>query len=236
MFTFPAGPLIRQTVGRQLLGTSRNPTKLALCPSSRGLGGKRARASDKLPFVLPVVVYNGRRAWNAPTDLGEMIGPAPSAPVAYPPRFQYLLVQVRSLDSASLDPSNVLAMIAKFERAPTTEALVELVSSLEEWLDSVGVPGLRRAFVAWAGQVVAEGRGLEGRELERELSKLEGGAMSTLLERAREWGRQERLKRDEAFERGMERGIERGIERERSLLHRAGGAQVRGSCGRRDRA
>ncbi len=91
----------------------------------RGLGGKRARASDKLPFVLPVVVYNGRRAWNAPTDLGEMIGPAPSAPVAYPPRFQYLLVQVRSLDSASLDPGNVLAMIAKFERAPTTEAREE---------------------------------------------------------------------------------------------------------------
>ncbi len=67
--------------------------------------------------------------------------------------------------------------------------------------------------MAWAGQVVAEGRGLEGRELERELSKLEGGAMSMLLERAREWGRQERLKRDEAFERGIERGIEQGIER-----------------------
>ena len=172
------------------------------------LGRKDLGPRGEYPFVLPVVIYNGERRWTAPTDIGDLLSPVPEELLGYRPRLRYLLIEIRAQDPASLPPGNVLAMIARFEQAPTAEALEELAGSLANWREAIGEPELVEAFVAWIMQVLAQRFGPAGRELQRKLRNEEEGTMSTLMERARKWGEE----RDQLW---LQKGIEEGIERER---------------------
>ncbi len=174
------------------------------------------------PFVLPVVIYNGDRRWTAATDIGDLLAPLPGEPLGYRPRLRYLLIENRTQDPASLPPDNVLAMIARFEQAPTAERLEPLIVALSDWLAAVGEPELDAAFWEWIEQVLTLRHGPKGEKLQRTLRRRreEKGTM-TLIERARKWGEE----RDQLWLRkGIEKGIERerraSIQRERELVHR----------------
>ena len=190
------------------------------------LGKEELGPGGEYPFVLPVVIYNGERRWTAVTDIGDLLGPVPGEPLGYRPRLRYLLIEIRAQDAASLPPDNVLAMIARFEQAPTAELLEELVVALSDWLVAVGEPELDTAFWEWIERVLTLRHGPKGEKLQRTLRKRreEKGTM-TLIERARKWGEE----RDQLWlQKGIERGIEKGIEqerqasihRERELVHR----------------
>ena len=45
-------------------------------------------------FVLPIVVYNGDRRWNAAMDIRHLFPPAPERLVGYVPRHRYLLIEL----------------------------------------------------------------------------------------------------------------------------------------------
>ena len=79
------------------------------------------------------------------------------------------------------------------------------------------------AFRKWIGLAVARRFGEAGKELERKVMEEEKGTM-TLLERAREWGKEYDRQWMEKLEKGVARGIARerqaSIERERELVHR----------------
>ena len=179
------------------------------------LGKEDLGPGGEYPFVLPVVIYNGERRWTAATDIGDLLSPMPGEPLGYWPRLRYLLIEIRAQDPASLPPGNVLAMIARFEQAPTARALEELVGSLADWLEAIGEPELAAAFVAWIMQVLAQRFGPAGRELQRKLRNEEEGTMSTLMERARKWGEE----RDQLWlQKGIERERQASIQRERELV------------------
>ena len=168
------------------------------------------------PLVLPIVIYNGKPRWNAATDVGDLVGPAPKELLGYRPRLRYLLIKIRSLDLASLPRDNILTMIAGFEQAPTAEALEELAGSLGNRVEAIEAPELAAAFAAWIMHVLTQRFGGAGRELRRKLRAEEEGTMSTLIERARKWGEErDQLWLQKGIEQGIERGIERGVERER---------------------
>ena len=171
-----------------------------------------------LGLVLPVVIYNGERRWNAPTDIRDLLAPVPEALLGYLPRHRYLLIELQAVDPSLLPPDNVLAMIAKFEQAQSPEEVDELVTLLADWLERVGEPNLVERFRAWITLVVAQRFGSAGLELELKLRKEEEGKMTTLIERSRKWG--EELNR-QWLEKGITQGIERGrVEGERELVQR----------------
>jgi hypothetical protein len=58
-----------------------------------------------LPAVLPLVLYTGDSAWDAPLQLAELIESAPAGFEAYLPRFTYRLV-----DQGSYEPSTLLGL------------------------------------------------------------------------------------------------------------------------------
>ena len=146
----------------------------------------------------------------------------PGEPFGYRPRLRYLLIEIRAQDPASLPPDKVLAMIARFEQAPTAELLEPLIVVLSDWLAAVGEPELDTAFWEWIERVLTLRHGPKGEKLQRTLGKRreEKGTM-TLIERARKWGEE----RDQLWlQKGIERGIERerqaSIQRERELVYR----------------
>ena len=90
-------------------------------------------------------------------------------------------------------------------------------------LDTIGEPELTGAFRKWIGLAVARRFGEAGKELERKVMEEEKGTM-TLLERAREWGKEYDRQWMEKLEKGVQRGIARerqaSIQRECELVHR----------------
>ena len=156
--------------------------------------------------------------WTAPTDIGGLLAPAPDELLGYLPRHRYLLIEIQAEDPAALPPDNVLSMIARFEQAPTAAALEELVRSLPEWLTRIRLPEFEEPFRAWATRVLTQRHGDRGRDLQRKLRIEEEARMTTLIERARQWGEE---RDQEWMEKGMEKGIERGrTEGERELARR----------------
>ena len=60
--------------------------------------GRQLGRRRRLPPVLPIVLYNGRRYWTAPTDLADLIDPAPAWLDAYRPSLRYLLIDAGALE------------------------------------------------------------------------------------------------------------------------------------------
>ncbi len=184
-------------------------------PDDLGPGGE-------YPFVLPVVIYNGERRWTAATDVRDLLLPMPEEVLGSLPRHRYLLVEVQATDPATLPPDNVLAMIARFEQAPTAKALDELVAALPDWFRRARLPEFAEPFLTWVTHVLTQRHGERGKELQRKLRREEEPGMTTLIERARQWGRE---RDQEWLQKGIDQGIERGVERgrtegERELVHR----------------
>ena len=187
---------------------------------------KRLEADDlgpggEYPFLLPVVIYNGEHRWTAPTDVGDLLAPAPDELLGYLPRHRYLLIEIQAEDPVALSPDNVLSMIARFEQAASAAALEELVRSLPEWLTRIRLPEFEEPFMAWATRVLTLRHGDRGRDLQRKLRMEEEARMTTLIERARQWGKerdQEWLQKGmrKGMRKGMQQGIEKGIERGRT--------------------
>lgn len=179
---------------------------------------KRLEADDlgpggEYPFLLPVVIYNGEHRWTAPTDVGDLLASAPDELLGYLPRHRYLLIEIQAEEPATLPPDNVLSMIARFEQAPTAAALEELVRSLPEWLTRIRLPEFEEPFRAWATRVLTQRHRDRGKELQRKLRMEEEARMTTLIERARQWGEE---RDQEWLQKGMRKGMEKGIERGRT--------------------
>lgn len=60
----------------------------------RGQQLKRRQTGQprRLPLVLTIVLYNGRRRWPAPAELADLIEPGPTRLDAYRPPLHYLLI------------------------------------------------------------------------------------------------------------------------------------------------
>jgi hypothetical protein len=169
--------------------------------------GEQLGPDGLLPPVLPLVLYNGERPWNAAVEMKDLVAKVPGLG-RYAPRMRHLLLDEKRLES--LDPSlrNLAGALFDFERSRTTDDILLTVQRLLAWLDGPGGEAIRRAFAIWLRRVLSETR---GRPVDVEdLTEVR----SMLVERAREWV--EEWKRE-----GLEQGIERGqLRGEANLLLR----------------
>ena len=133
-------------------------------------------------------------------------------------RHAYYHVDLQTLGPSALPEENVLSMMAALERARVPKRLEELALSLADWAERVRAEELLASFRGWVLEVLTQRYGPEGRALAIRIMNQEGGRMSTLIERARQWG--EELNQ-EWLEKGLRRGLERGrVEGERALVRR----------------
>ena len=195
-----------------------------------GLGEDDLGPRGDYPSVLPVVVYNGERRWNAATDIRDLLTPVPEQLLGTQPQHPYLLMELQRLDPSTLPSSSVLSMIARLEQARSPEQLERLVATLVDWVERADAEELLDSFREWISQVLVQRHGPAGRALELKIRNKEEARMTTLIERARQWGEelnQHWLEKgiEEGIEKGIEKGIEEGLERgraegERALVYR----------------
>jgi hypothetical protein len=95
----------------------------------------RLKPGDRLPPVLPVVLYNGDKAWNAPTGTTELVALPPASPLwHWQPDIRYHLVDERALPGSELERhDSLVALLFRLEAGPGPAELVDLVDEIIGW-------------------------------------------------------------------------------------------------------
>ena len=173
--------------------------------------GEQLSASGRLPPVLPLVLYNGAQAWDAPLALEPLLEPAPSLLTAYRPQQGYLLIdERRAAERGALPERNLSAALFRLEASHGPAEVMQIVLALLDWLKAPEQASLRRAFAVWFGRVFLPRR-LPGITLEPLTDLFEVHHM--LSEHVDSWTDQ--WKRE-----GLEQGLEQGRQMTRHLLCR----------------
>ena len=117
------------------------------CASLAKLDGVKQRR--QLPAVLPIVVYNGERAWKAEREMGALVEGGPAGWSEPGPRLGYAFVDV--FRSAELDRSerNIADATFRLLRTESMSACQGEVDWLKEWMGGEGWGDLRRTLVTW---------------------------------------------------------------------------------------
>ncbi len=183
----------------------------------------------KLPPVLPVVVYSGKRRWSAPREMKEMVGPVDEELQPFQLQQRYFLLDLRrvGVEDAMLD--NVLYAQALVEQG-RWEDLWPALSALQEATDPEADAKLRGLVAALVRQA-AEGSGQVTGETLKKLKSFEEtgelGEMGSLLakrmdqavdeSRARGWAEGKELGLTEGREMGLTEGREMGLSEGREM-------------------
>jgi hypothetical protein len=159
-------------------------------------------SKGELPPILPVVLYNGSKRWQAPEDIEDLMVTVPGGLERYRPHLRYLLLDEGRLSNATLAPlRNLAAALFRLENSRTPEEMREVIRALMEWLKAREQTALRRAFTVWVKRVLLPGR-VPGVDFENlaDLSEVE----TMLAERVKEWT--EEWKRQ-----GLQQGLQEGL-------------------------
>ena len=89
-----------------------------------------------LPAIFPAVIYNGKRPWNAPLSLSELITQVPEPMRALLPNMSYYLLDEGRVQP--LAPDNILSAIIEMERAPDAKQLSAALELARKLLDASG--------------------------------------------------------------------------------------------------
>ncbi|MBF0110328.1 MAG: Rpn family recombination-promoting nuclease/putative transposase [Magnetococcales bacterium] len=150
------------------------------------------KRGDRLPPVLPVVLYNGKSAWTAAMDVSELITPVPGGLDRYRPRTRYLLIDIVRYRNAELVPMrNLVAALCRLEKSRTPGEIRDVVALLVDWLKAPEQLSLRRAFTVMLGRVLLPRRvpGQAVPEL-NDLQEVNAMLTETVGEWTKEWTRE----------------------------------------------
>lgn len=111
----------------------------------KALGERR-----KLPRVMPIVLYNGKARWRAPTRVSDLLESGPPGLEAFQPEQSFLLLDEGAFDLDALSPlHNLVAALFRLEHQRSLDELTEVLGLLVDWLKTPAQAGLRRAFAEW---------------------------------------------------------------------------------------
>ena len=175
---------------------------------------KQLTVNNKLPPVLPLVLYNGDQRWNYAAELSALLETLPGL-APYQPRFEFLLLDEGRYGESELRlPHNMVAALFRLEHSREPEDILAVLRAVIQVLQTGTDSDLDTAFLAWLKSLLVRAQFPEQQldEIDR-LYEVE----SMLAERMRVWT--EGWKQ-QGFEQGIEQGIEQGLGAERALLYR----------------
>ncbi|TRX01799.1 Rpn family recombination-promoting nuclease/putative transposase, partial [Candidatus Methylobacter oryzae] len=115
---------------------------------------KQQTENKQLPPILPVVLYNGEKRWDAATELKDLIVKVPGGLEKYLPSLNYLLLDEGAFDAKELSPlKNLVAAIFRLENSTSREDIIDVIGNLIEWLATPEQTRLRRSFTIWIKRV-----------------------------------------------------------------------------------
>ena len=145
---------------------------------------KSLTVADKLPPVLPVVLYNGKSPWTAEVQTADLIEELPGLGHIVP-RFKYLVVDETHLTQEELGPlDNPVTAVFQLEQSRGPEDIRQVIEALLDLLDDPELRVLYEDFLSFIKSVVIPAR-LQGQSVPEANDLLE--VRSMLAERVMEW-------------------------------------------------
>lgn len=115
----------------------------------------KLKKGDRLPPVFPLVIYNGGKAWEAPTNLRGLLLPHRDILAPYQPQQQYVVLDAGRVPEEKLTGNDELAtLLIRFERAQDVKEIIQILTELGTLLPSSESLPLHRAFISWLGGIV----------------------------------------------------------------------------------
>ena len=192
------------------------------------LAGGKATAGARLPPLLAVVLYKGKRRWNAPLALAGLVaaeakptasedGEQGETPVETRRLFhgeRYDLIDIQRYDIEALSGGGLASQLLRWELVENRSQAVSVIVAVTKLLPEDRSSGLKAAFLEMV-RLTEPRLGFELSDLvedEKMITRLRAERLnSTLEERIQECDRKLR-------EEGRAEGIQQRIERERELL------------------
>ena len=172
------------------------------------------RRHGALPPVLPIVIYNGRGPWTAPTDVTALLAETEEALAPYQPSQRYFLLDEARTPATDLPPGNLVSAFVALETTRDHAQIDRHLRTLVGLLAGQADDELKRAFSAWTKQALMspQFRATETEPL-AQLEEMRTMLAETVHEWTKDWVAQGR-------EEGREQGREQGRAEERRLLCR----------------
>ncbi|MBF0304123.1 MAG: Rpn family recombination-promoting nuclease/putative transposase [Alphaproteobacteria bacterium] len=165
------------------------------------------RPGQRLPPVLPMVLYNGDPRWVMPPSLRELIDLPPESPFwRWQPDMRYHLIDEGAWTTEDLAARESLAaLLFRLEHCREPSQIVPLVDAVIEWFQRNGdFEPLRPLFAMLTSRVMRMGDGADPAIRVSE-NLLEVRTM--LATRAQEWQRQWK---EEGLQEGRQEGLQEG--------------------------
>lgn len=98
------------------------------------LKGNQFSASEPLPAVFPIVIYNGERRWTPPNNMLDMLQSVPAFLRYYQPQLGYYLIDIKHQpppEEALPEPDdNLLGLVFNVENARTAAGMQQVTERL----------------------------------------------------------------------------------------------------------
>jgi predicted transposase/invertase (TIGR01784 family) len=146
------------------------------------------KTGDRLPPVLPMVIYRGEAPWRTPLDIRELIQEPPPGLSRYLPSLRYLLLEeVRMNETELMKMSNLVAEVFRIELSETLKASIPPFVSFLKWTERAGPEQdhLKRAVFAWYKRAQMPAKLIDDDDVAEEMVLEEIEPM--LSERVAEW-------------------------------------------------
>lgn len=114
------------------------------------------KKGDKLPPVLPIVIYNGTSNWSGPIEISALIDPVHPALRAYTPKLSYFLLQENATPKgySQAHPDNLVGHLIALEWCSTPDELREHIQLLQHKLKAARYQPIRRSFAIWLSRLL----------------------------------------------------------------------------------
>lgn len=109
---------------------------------------------QKLPPILPLVLYNGGKKWTAAQDVADLQYPITGPLAAYQPHQRYFLIEESQVSEEILEQAEgIAAFLLRLERAGDPVAILSILREMNIRLYGPKYQKLRRAFTVWLTRV-----------------------------------------------------------------------------------
>lgn len=119
----------------------------------RSLGLK---PGDKLPPIIPIVIYNGSAPWTGPLEVAELIHTVHPTLSGYTPRLRYFLLQEQSVarEFSTQHPDNLLGHLIAIGQCRSPEEMNACIARLNAHTDTPQDAEIRRTFAIWLSHLL----------------------------------------------------------------------------------
>jgi predicted transposase YdaD len=111
---------------------------------------KKDLPKNRLPPILPIVLYNGKPVWRAPLNVADCFIDPPETLAPYLPHFQYHLIDEQRLNLHPLaEVRNVTAAVFALENSRSDDDFLSLLRALGALLAAPDMQPLRQDLGRW---------------------------------------------------------------------------------------